>query len=53
MLRTKQAIKGKTSPVEKDNEELTVLFKEGTYRNKQEALENIARWAKGLGIEKK
>ena len=44
--------KGKISPVEKDNEELTVLFKEGIYGNKQEALDNIARWAKRLGIGK-
>lgn len=49
MLRMKQAKKGKISPVGKDNKELTVLFKEGIYGNKQEALENIARCAKKLG----
>ena len=31
---------------------MTVLFKEGIHGNKQEAIENIARWAKRLKIEK-
>ena len=30
---------------------MTVLFKEGIHGNKQEAIENIARWAKRLKIE--
>ena len=45
MLRMEQAIKGRISPTEKDNEELTILFKNGIKGNKQEATENIARWA--------
>ena len=53
MLRMEQALKGRISPKEKDNEELTILFKNGINGTKQEATENIAKWARRLKIEKK
>ena len=46
MLRMEQALKGVISPKEKDNEELTMLFKNGMKGTKQEATENIAKWAR-------
>ena len=52
MLRMEQALKGKISPTKNDNEELTILFKDGVRGNKQEATENIARWARRLKIDK-
>jgi hypothetical protein len=52
MLRMEQAQKGRISPKDRDNEELTILFKNGINGTKQEATENIARWAKGLKIKK-
>ena len=53
MLRMEQAQKGRISPKERDNEELTILFKNGIDGTKQEATENIARWARRLKIKKK
>jgi hypothetical protein len=52
MLRIEQALKGRISPKEKDNEELTMLFKNGMEGTKQEATENIAKRARRLKIEK-
>ena len=46
MLRMEQALQGKISPTERDNEELTMLFKDGVNGDKQEATENMARWAR-------
>ena len=46
ILRMRQAIKGNISPIEKDNEKLIILFNEGIHGNKQEAIKNVARWAK-------
>ena len=52
MLKMEQALKGKIGPNEKDNEELTALFKNGMEGTKQEATENIAKWARRIKIEK-
>ena len=52
VLRMEQALKGRISPNEKDAEELTILFKNGMEGTKQEATENIAKWARRIKIEK-